>query len=224
MHSCVVTLHMRMHSCVACNNAIMWGARVCDTFSPRRVRLCRVRMFCRVRMWGSTHSTQVCAGSTHSHLVGWECVVWECWVGWDCVGWECFVGWECEAPHIPPKCAEAAHILTLLYTHIIALSYALHTLSPTHSTHPHWRHHTFPPNRVAWSHRMPYLHRSFSAKEPNNQWHFCEKWLATEGILWVFATLYEVRMCRSTEKRPITETYAYKKAHEYTFCVDTLRI
>ena len=29
--------------------------------------------------------------------------------------------------------------------------------------------------RVAQSHRVPYLHRSFSAKEPYKQWLFCEK-------------------------------------------------
>ena len=43
---------------------------------------------------------------------------------------------------------------------------------------------------VAKTHRMPYLYRSFiSAKEPYNWWLFCEKWPATSGILWVFATL-----------------------------------
>ena len=29
--------------------------------------------------------------------------------------------------------------------------------------------------RVAKTHRMPYLYRSSSAKEPYNQWLFCEK-------------------------------------------------
>jgi len=29
--------------------------------------------------------------------------------------------------------------------------------------------------RVAKTHRMPYLHRSFSAKEPYNLWLFCGK-------------------------------------------------
>ena len=29
--------------------------------------------------------------------------------------------------------------------------------------------------RVAKTHRMPYLYRSFSAKNPYNQWLFCEK-------------------------------------------------
>jgi len=32
--------------------------------------------------------------------------------------------------------------------------------------------------RVAWSHRMPYLHRSFPTKEPYHSWLFCEKWPA----------------------------------------------
>jgi len=44
--------------------------------------------------------------------------------------------------------------------------------------------------RVVQTHRMPYLYRSFSAKEPYNSWLFCEKWPATWSILWVFATLY----------------------------------
>jgi len=35
-----------------------------------------------------------------------------------------------------------------------------------------------------------HLDRSFSAKEPYNWWLFCGKWPATEGILWVFATLF----------------------------------
>jgi len=33
--------------------------------------------------------------------------------------------------------------------------------------------------RVAKTHRMPYIHRSFCSKEPYNQWLFCEKWPAT---------------------------------------------
>jgi len=33
--------------------------------------------------------------------------------------------------------------------------------------------------RVAKTHRMPYLYRSFSAKEPYNLWLFCEKGPAT---------------------------------------------
>jgi len=33
--------------------------------------------------------------------------------------------------------------------------------------------------RVAKTHRMPYLHKSLSAKEPYNEWLFCEKWPAT---------------------------------------------
>ena len=42
--------------------------------------------------------------------------------------------------------------------------------------------------RVAKTHRMPYLYRSFSAKEPYNQWLFCEK-RPEKDILRVFATL-----------------------------------
>jgi len=45
--------------------------------------------------------------------------------------------------------------------------------------------------RVAKTHRMPYVCRSFSAKVPYNQWLFCEKWSATWGIIRVFATLYK---------------------------------
>jgi len=33
-------------------------------------------------------------------------------------------------------------------------------------------------SRVAKTHRMPYLYRSFSANEPYNLWLFCEKWPA----------------------------------------------
>jgi len=46
------------------------------------------------------------------------------------------------------------------------------------------------PYRVADTHRMPYLYRSFSAKESYNHWLCCETWPATLGILWVFATLW----------------------------------
>jgi len=35
------------------------------------------------------------------------------------------------------------------------------------------------PYRVAKTHRMFYLYRSFSAKEPYNLWLFCRKWPAT---------------------------------------------
>jgi len=42
----------------------------------------------------------------------------------------------------------------------------------------------------AQNHRMPYIYRSFSAKEPWNWWLFCGKWPATSGILWFFATLH----------------------------------
>jgi len=47
---------------------------------------------------------------------------------------------------------------------------------------------------------MPFLHRSFSAKEPYNLWLFCKKW--TWGILWVYATLYPVRA-------PMGKTFAF---------------
>ena len=33
--------------------------------------------------------------------------------------------------------------------------------------------------RVPKTHRMPYLHRSISAKQPYTKWLFCRKWLAT---------------------------------------------
>jgi len=47
--------------------------------------------------------------------------------------------------------------------------------------------------RVATTHRMPYLYRSFSAKEPYNQWLFP----ATSHILCIFATLYMI-ICYTT--------------------------
>jgi len=46
--------------------------------------------------------------------------------------------------------------------------------------------------RVAKTHRMPYLYKSFSVKEPYNSCLFCGKWPATQGVLWVFATLYSL--------------------------------
>ena len=49
--------------------------------------------------------------------------------------------------------------------------------------------------RVAKTHRMSYLYRSFSTTESDNQWLLCEKWPATEGILLVFATLYMKCTC-----------------------------
>ena len=35
--------------------------------------------------------------------------------------------------------------------------------------------HTYQWFRVAKTHRMPYLYRSFSAQEPYDEWLFCEK-------------------------------------------------
>ena len=43
---------------------------------------------------------------------------------------------------------------------------------------------------LAKMHRMPYLHRSFSAQKPYRLWFFCGKRPATEGILCIFATVY----------------------------------
>jgi len=42
---------------------------------------------------------------------------------------------------------------------------------------------------------MPYLYRTFSAKDPLNWWVFCGNWAATCDILWVFATLYTSAKC-----------------------------
>jgi len=42
---------------------------------------------------------------------------------------------------------------------------------------------------MAQTNKMPNLDRSFSTKEPYNQWLFCGKSPATWCILWVFATL-----------------------------------
>jgi len=44
--------------------------------------------------------------------------------------------------------------------------------------------------RMAKRHRMPYLDRFLSAKEPYNYWLFCKKRPASHGILCIFATLY----------------------------------
>ena len=46
--------------------------------------------------------------------------------------------------------------------------------------------------QVVKTHRMPYLYRSFSAKEPCNQWLLCGKRPATWGILCIIATLYQM--------------------------------
>jgi len=43
--------------------------------------------------------------------------------------------------------------------------------------------------RVANTHRIPYLYTSFSAKEPYEQWLFCEKRPADSGIPCIFDTL-----------------------------------
>ena len=40
--------------------------------------------------------------------------------------------------------------------------------------------------RAAKTHEMPYLYRSFSTKEPYNQWLFYGKRPATQGILSIF--------------------------------------
>ena len=44
--------------------------------------------------------------------------------------------------------------------------------------------------RVSKMHRMPYLYRSLSAKEPYNSWLLCGEKPATKGMLCIFATLY----------------------------------
>ena len=46
--------------------------------------------------------------------------------------------------------------------------------------------------RVAKTHRMPYLCRSFSAKELYNQWLFCGKWPASYG-----SSTPSMYLCRS---------------------------
>ena len=46
-------------------------------------------------------------------------------------------------------------------------------------------------HRMANTDSKGYLRRSFSAKEPCGQWPLCGKRPAREGILWVFATIYQ---------------------------------
>ena len=58
--------------------------------------------------------------------------------------------------------------------------------------------HTWVRYRVARMHRVPYLCRSFFAKEPYNSRLFGGKKPATYGILCMFATLYIGRCCRNT--------------------------
>ena len=52
------------------------------------------------------------------------------------------------------------------------------------------KHSTGVSYRVRKMRRMPYLHRSLSAKEPYTQRLFCGKRPATEGISCIFSTLY----------------------------------
>ena len=60
------------------------------------------------------------------------------------------------------------------WTHIIdILSRCVHILGVQAYTK-----HTISDHRVAKTHWMPYIYRSFSSKEPYNQWLFCEKWPA----------------------------------------------
>jgi len=76
-----------------------------------------------------------------------------------------------------------------------------HTHSKSHSTHI--RSHIANEScrrvlfvyRVAKSHKMPYLCKSFSAKEPCKKWLFCGKWPTSYGILRFFATLYIDLQC-----------------------------
>ena len=64
------------------------------------------------------------------------------------------------------------------------------------------------PYKAAKTQSMPYLYRSFSAKETCDQWLFCEKTPATEGILWVFATLQH-----NTNYRAALHKMTYKNRH-----------
>jgi len=56
---------------------------------------------------------------------------------------------------------------------------------------------------------MPYPHKSFSAKEPYISWFFGEKWPATLGILWVFATFYS--------HKPARCIFTIRNRHRYGF-------
>ena len=65
------------------------------------------------------------------------------------------------------------------------------------------------PYKAAKTQSMPYLYRSFSAKETCDQWlFFCEKTPATEGSLWVFATLQH-----NTNYRATLHKMTYKNRH-----------
>jgi len=88
--------------------------------------------------------------------------------------------------------------------------------------------------------RNPVLYRSFSAKEPYNEWLFFEKRPATEGILWGFATLQgsckglrqkmegtgssysvwmQVSFCkRATDYRALWQNMTYKDEALYSYC------
>ena len=45
-------------------------------------------------------------------------------------------------------------------------------------------------HRVVKTHRIPYFHRWFTARELYSSWIFCGKWPARYGILWIFAALH----------------------------------
>jgi len=84
-----------------------------------------------------------------------------------------------------------SHIHIYIYTHM-----SRRTASPPCNTLQHTATHcnttASPPNQSTGWRTVTgcHLYMSFSAKEPYNWWLFFGKWPATEGILWVFATLF----------------------------------
>ena len=68
------------------------------------------------------------------------------------------------------------HAHTCTYMHIYALF-------------PGYMHKCARKYRVAKTHRMPYLYKSFSTKQPCTLWLFCRKRPATSGIPCIFAAV-----------------------------------
>ena len=68
-------------------------------------------------------------------------------------------------------------------------------------THSSDAYTTFDLYRVAKMHRMPYLHRSYSAEQPYGWRLFCGKRSATYGIVSLYHLMYRHTLCADAPKR-----------------------
>jgi len=102
--------------------------------------------FLELRMWCVVqHATWI--DMTPSYVWHYSCI---------CVTWLLHISESCLLLWVTHVCAS--------YSTPRRVTWLLHTCDKTHS----YVFHDFFIYWVAWSHRMPYLHRSFSAKEPYN--------------------------------------------------------